>query len=187
MFLLPQGDKANVEGLSDTNPVVLNDVKKKDFEQLLKALMHRKYGENRDQPILEQGQWISVLKLSTMWEFGGLRRSAIDNLDGGSNPLNPVDKFLLALRYDVTEWTLSALLKLAQRPEPISIEEGRKLGLETALKIASVREKFRLRPQALCDYCENRAKNGKYLTVGNRDPETEKLDFTRKIRAAFDL
>ena len=204
MFLLPQGDKAKVEGLSDANPVVLGGVKKKDFEQLLKALMcrsaiifssmriftdhgRRKYGKNVNRPILEQGQWISVLKLSTMWEFGGLRRSAIDNLDGGSNPLNPVDKFLLALRYDVTEWTLSALLKLAQRPEPISIEEGRKLGLETALKIASVREKFRLRPQALCDYCENRAKNGKYLTVGNRDPETEKLDFTRKIRAAFDL
>jgi len=59
-----------------------------------------------------------------MWEFGGLRKSAIDNLDGGSNPLGPVHKLILALRY-VTEWTIPALLQLAQRPEPISIEEGR--------------------------------------------------------------
>jgi len=41
MFLLPQGDKVKVEGLSDANPVVLDGVKKKDFERLLKALMHR--------------------------------------------------------------------------------------------------------------------------------------------------
>ena len=182
MFLLPQGDKAKVEGLSDANPVVLGGVKKKDFEQLLKALMcrsaiifssmriftdhgRRKYGKNVNRPILEQGQWISVLKLSTMWEFSGLRKSAIKNLDRGSNLLDPIDKLLLAQRYNVKEWIMPALLKLAQRPEPISIKEGHRLGLETALNIAAIREEFRIQSRVLGHYCDNRRRaNGKRLT-----------------------
>jgi len=121
-----------------------------------------------------------------MWEFGGLRESAIDNLDSG---LDPIDKFLLAQRYDVTEWIVPTLLKLAQRPEPISIEEGRRLGWETALKIASVREKFRMKSRVLCNYCDSRRRDngGKHLIVGDRDPEAEELDFTSEIRAAFEL
>jgi len=121
-----------------------------------------------------------------MWEFGGLRKSAIDNLASGSNALVPVHKLTLALRYDVTEWTMPALLQLAQRPEPISIEEGRMLGLETALKIASVREKIRIKPRAPY-HNSQRQDNGKRLTVGDRDPEAEELDFTPKIRVVFGL
>ncbi|KAL4068133.1 hypothetical protein J3A83DRAFT_4413724 [Scleroderma citrinum] len=185
MFLLPQGDKVTAEGCSDANPVLLNGIKKKDFEPLLKALLCRKYGEYRGEPLGNE-QWISVLKLSTMWEFDGLRRSAINNL--ASKSMNPVDKFSLAILYDVTEWIMPALLKLAQRPEPISFEEGRRLGFETALKLASVREKFRIDPRAACRLCEGKHKNTvERLIVGNRDKGTEELDFTPVIRAAFNL
>ena len=41
MFLLPQGDKATVEGQSDYNPIVLEGINKSDFEQLLKVLFLR--------------------------------------------------------------------------------------------------------------------------------------------------
>ena len=81
---------------------------------------------------------------------------------------------------------MPALLQLAQRPEPISIEEGRMLGLETALKIASVREKIRIKPRAPY-HNSQRQDNGKRLTVGDRDPEAEELDFTPKIRVVFGL
>ena len=117
-----------------------------------------------------------------MWEFGGLRRSAIDKLDHGFDPVSPVDRFILAIQYDIKEWVLPALLKLAQRPKPISPEEGRKLGLNVALKIASVREKIRIRPRASCRYCEESK-----LAVGDRDPGAMELDFTPQIRAAFKL
>ena len=41
MFLLPQGDQATVEGQSDENPIILQEINKHDFEQLLKVLMSR--------------------------------------------------------------------------------------------------------------------------------------------------
>ncbi|KAI6046746.1 hypothetical protein EDC04DRAFT_1247808 [Pisolithus marmoratus] len=62
MFSLPQGDSIVLEGSSDENPIRLLGTSKNDFEQLLNALLYRKYGS---QPSLPHGieQWTSVLKL----------------------------------------------------------------------------------------------------------------------------
>ncbi|KAI5985622.1 hypothetical protein EDD15DRAFT_2122345, partial [Pisolithus albus] len=139
MFLLPQGDPETIEGRSDTSPVILQGISKKEFESLLRALIQ--HGTNKG-PDLDHDQWISVLKLSTMWDFHGLRNAAIQHLDVSSRSLNPIDKVELALQYDIKEWLLPALLALAQRSAPISVEEGRRIGFENALKLASVREKL---------------------------------------------
>ncbi|KAI6139534.1 hypothetical protein BKA82DRAFT_48882, partial [Pisolithus tinctorius] len=130
-FLLPQGESKRVHGRS---PVVLRGVSKKEFESLLRALMYRsvRHGTNKGSD-LDYDQWMSVLKLSTTWEFTGLSNAAIEYLD-----------LELALQYNIQEWLLSALLMLARRSAPISIEEGRRIGFENALKLASVREKLQL-------------------------------------------
>ena len=41
MFLLPQGDQGTVEGQSDENPIILQEISKHDFEQLLEVLLCR--------------------------------------------------------------------------------------------------------------------------------------------------
>ena len=41
MFLLPQGDTAEIEGLNDENPVVLKGIRQDEFEQLLTVLLSR--------------------------------------------------------------------------------------------------------------------------------------------------
>ena len=69
-------------------------------------------------------QWVSVLKLSTEWEFHALRTAAIDHLTTLNGSIDPVDKLVMAIKYKITEWMLPTLLKLAQRAEPISMEEG---------------------------------------------------------------
>ncbi|KAI6040611.1 hypothetical protein EDC04DRAFT_2566843 [Pisolithus marmoratus] len=143
MFLLPQCDSETVEGLSDMYPVALpQGVSKKEFESLLRALMYRQHGKNKG-PCLDQDQWISVLKLSTMWKFDELRKVAIQRLDQPFQPLNPVEKFVLASKYGIKQWILPALLVLAQRSEPISVEEGHRIGFDNALKLAAVREEFK--------------------------------------------
>ncbi|KAI6040626.1 hypothetical protein EDC04DRAFT_1459445 [Pisolithus marmoratus] len=139
MFRLPQGDPETVEGLSDTRPVILQGVSKKEFESLLRALMCRQHGTHRGSD-LDHDQWISVLKLSTMWEFDELRNAAIQYLDPSSQRLHPVDKFVLALQYDIKKWLLPTLLELAARAEPINTEEGHRIGLENVVKLAAVRE-----------------------------------------------
>ncbi|KAI6040619.1 hypothetical protein EDC04DRAFT_2566837, partial [Pisolithus marmoratus] len=138
MFRLPQGDPETVEGLSDTRPVILQGVSKKEFETLMCRLVcapSLQPGSN-----LDHDQWISVLKLSTMWEFDELRNAAIQYLDPSSQRLHPVDKFVLALQYDIKKWLLPTLLELAARAEPINTEEGHRIGLEKVVKLAAVRE-----------------------------------------------
>ncbi|KIK19623.1 hypothetical protein PISMIDRAFT_682942 [Pisolithus microcarpus 441] len=195
MFLLPQGDPETVEGQSDTSPVILRGITKKDFESLLRALMYRQHGTNRG-PELDHDQWISVLKLSTMWDFHGLRNAAIQHLDVSSQSLNPIDKVELALQYDIREWLLPALLALARRSAPISVEEGRRIGFENALKLASVREKLKLRTvEEKIDLHRRRSGevtrtyeyNTRCLVLGDRDKEAEKLDYTPFICKIFDL
>ncbi|KAI5983064.1 hypothetical protein EDD15DRAFT_2179700, partial [Pisolithus albus] len=179
MFLLPQPNSDAIEGQDDTRPVILHGVSRADFECLLKALLCRQYGENKGLALSLTNEWTSVLKLSTMWEFTTLREAAISWLDTSDASLyrsDPLEKIVLANRYDIKEWLLPSLLALAQRPDPISIEEGRRLGLETALKLASVREKLRL---------QKAPQGTKQLVVGDRDPAATLLDFTPVIRKVF--
>ncbi|KAI6139495.1 hypothetical protein BKA82DRAFT_3922456, partial [Pisolithus tinctorius] len=74
-------------------------------------------------------QWISVLKLSMMWECTSLRTAAISWLGSSSATLGNVEKGALAMQCDIKGWLLPSLLALAQRHDPITVEEGRRLGI----------------------------------------------------------
>ena len=152
----------------------------------------RKYDVDKSlESSLSLDQWVSVLKLSTMWEFHTLRTAAIDHLTILSGSIDPVEKLVLATQFEIKGWMLPTLLKLAQRAEPISMEEGRRMGFETALKLSAVREKVKL----VCGVqyygqCPNCGLNGYHhsrLVVGGRDPMTQGLDFTPLIQTTFDL
>ncbi|KAL4076913.1 hypothetical protein V8B97DRAFT_1938176 [Scleroderma yunnanense] len=189
MFLLPQASDSALEGLDDEKPVVLEGIEKSDFEQLLKILLHRKYGTNPGLPLNDE-EWVAVLKLSTMWEFDGLRKAAIDTLS--VSKITAITKLVAAKQYNIDEWLLPALLALAQRPEPISVEEAHRIGLETTVKLASVREKIKIEittDTTPCSFKPGRVHQyeSMRLGVGERDPEAEKLDFTPMIRTAFGL
>ncbi|KAI6043402.1 hypothetical protein EDC04DRAFT_2562969, partial [Pisolithus marmoratus] len=193
MFLLPQGDSETVEGQSDTSPVILQGISKNEFESLLRALMYRSVSKKSSG--LDQAQWISVLKLSTMWEFDELRNVAIQHLDQPSPsfnaadtppPFNPVDKFALASKYDIKEWFLPALLALARRSKPISVEEGRLIGFENALKVAAVREELKM-TRVMNSIPRNYTLKPPHerSIQSSADKEEENRNFTSIIREAF--
>lgn len=187
MFLLPQGE--TVEGLNDERPIKLDGIAMDEFEQLLRVLLYRNYGTS---PRLPAGvaQWTSVLKLSTLWEFDELRKAAIDAL---STALcnDPIDRVILSSRFGITAWLLPALNELAQRPESLSVGEANRLGIETALMVASVREhiKLELFEEALTCNCHNRRHTytSKQLVVGPGDPGTRVLDFTPLLCTKLNL
>ncbi|KAL4075296.1 hypothetical protein V8B97DRAFT_1915899 [Scleroderma yunnanense] len=204
IFLLPQDE--DIGRLSNERPIKLDGIAKFDFEQLLKVLFYRNYGTS---PCLPNNvaQWTSVLKLSTLWEFDQLRKAAINAL---SNSLHnrPLDRFILSRQYDITGWSLPALNELAQRPESISLEEGNRLGIETALKIASVREHVQLQSfegTLECNVNSIVTRQGGFvmghyrgeahehtytsnrLVIGSRDPATRLLEFTPLLRTTFNL
>jgi hypothetical protein len=89
-------------------------------------------------------QWASVLKLSTMWGFHAVRQKAITNL--ASSAIDPVDKIILSKKHDVATWLVPALNQLAQREEPLAVEDARRLsqvaGWEFSIQFGHVRETY---------------------------------------------
>ncbi|KIM58140.1 hypothetical protein SCLCIDRAFT_1218881 [Scleroderma citrinum Foug A] len=169
MFSMPQGSQNMVEGLSDDKPIRLDGVAKNDFEQLLKALFRRQYGSVPGLP-RSVDEWASVLKLSTKWEFKVLRQAAIDALI--ALRIGPVDRIVFAEQYDIKQWMTPALNELAKRLQPLGLEEGTRLGLETALKLASVRERVMVSGSSV------------YVAAA-RDARAQNLDFSPAISATF--
>ncbi|KAI6046289.1 hypothetical protein EDC04DRAFT_3086367 [Pisolithus marmoratus] len=148
MFTFPPPPGVDVEGSSDEHPIVLPDlVTVEDFKRLLRVLLPTSYYGTR----LSKGDhdgWISVLKLSRMWQMEELHRAALNRLKYSAVRKSAVEKLALALEYEIQHWIVPAVNELARRPQPISVEDTQILGLETASKVAAVRE--RLISESLC-------------------------------------
>ena len=141
------------KGSSDNNPLVLEDVTIVDFERFLwvfynpyvslssvrscLVLMH--YSRKYSLYDADVDEWTSILKLSHLWEFTGVKTLALRELERLEIP--PLKKIIMYHSYAVDRDLLQeAYIALTVRPEPITIEEGRVLGLETALQLARARE-----------------------------------------------
>jgi hypothetical protein len=82
---------------------------------------------------------MSVLRLSTMWDFPELRQIAINGL---STQADPVTKMVLARQYRIPKWLFAGYSRLVK---PISVAEAEKL----AFDIFHIRE-ARLGLQLVC-------------------------------------
>jgi hypothetical protein len=88
---------------------------------------------------VSEEEWISILKLSTMWEFSYARDLAIKELSGRA--MDPITKVLLARQYGIPKWLLAAYHELVNRKELVSCDEAQQLGLNVAIQIFHIREK----------------------------------------------
>jgi len=86
-------------------------------------------------------EWVSVLQLATRWHFKDIRRLAIQELQ--ALQMEPVDRIALSAEHRITgDWALNAYAHLCQRPEPLSVNEAKKLGPDTTAMISQVREEM---------------------------------------------
>ena len=88
--------------------------------------------------ILNEIEWLSVLHLAHMWGFMKIRQASIEQLQNDKTDL--ITRIELAHRYDIREWLFTSYVELGKRPEPISVDEAKRLGYEFAIKMAQVRE-----------------------------------------------
>ncbi|KZT08722.1 uncharacterized protein LAESUDRAFT_757437 [Laetiporus sulphureus 93-53] len=137
MFTLPQGSGKAVEGQSDGNPILLEDVSNVDFERLL-SLFYSECPGDGDLHTVEE--WASVLNLATKWEFVVLRDLAIARL---SQLASPVERILLARSYDVSQWIAPAYFELCKRDEPLTLGEGERLGMKDVILLSEIRQSIR--------------------------------------------
>ncbi|KAJ6631508.1 hypothetical protein B0H10DRAFT_1772697, partial [Mycena sp. CBHHK59/15] len=145
-FTLPTPDDATAEGSSDQNPFKLEGISSVDFGRLLKVIYPLYVPKV---PKLLKEEWISVLKLATLWQFIEIRDLAIDELTRHSNALSWNEKLVLAKQYHVSAWIRSGYHDLAHRDKHMSSEEAMIIGWEAAFKIMTLREeatRLRLMP-----------------------------------------
>ena len=102
---------------------------------------YRHHGPNdTEKTDLTLNEWTSVLKLSTMWCFTRLRRTAIDTMKPMLIYGDPVQCIVLSRKYEVHEWLSPGLHALARRDAPLQFDEVNVLGILTIIRMAEVRE-----------------------------------------------
>ncbi|KAF7356248.1 hypothetical protein MVEN_00956300 [Mycena venus] len=100
-----------------------------DFQALLKVLyplgMPQIVSTPKDK-LLTKDEWVSVLKLSTLWYFIDARDLAIQQLNTHT-VMGSAERIHLARQYDVPGWLRMGYTDLARRTEDISEEEAEKI------------------------------------------------------------
>ncbi|KAJ7210477.1 hypothetical protein GGX14DRAFT_520493 [Mycena pura] len=132
---LPPAKDAQAEGNSNDNPFILHGISSIDFQRLLKVLYPLDVPQILTMP---KEDWISVLKLATMWCFIAVRSLAIQQID--LLGLQSVERILLARGYHVSSWLRTGYTELARREEGISLEDAEKIGWKTTVQLYQVRE-----------------------------------------------
>ncbi|KAI0254405.1 hypothetical protein BJV78DRAFT_1121158 [Lactifluus subvellereus] len=123
------------KGGSDSNPLVLEDALQVDFERFLWVFYNPKYSLYN----ANAEEWTSILRLAHQWEFVEVKSLALRELERLEIP--PLRKIVIYHSYAIDRNLLqAAYTALTVRDGPITIEEGRELGLETALQLARARE-----------------------------------------------
>jgi len=126
------------KGSSDANPFPLEDVLANDFSRFLWVFYNPKYSIY-DATV---DDWSAILKLAFDWRFGEVKKLCCRELE--KFEIAPMQKIELYQTYELDKKLLiPSYIAMCMRPQPLSIKEGRQLGLETALLIATAREHAR--------------------------------------------
>ncbi|KAF9071523.1 hypothetical protein BDP27DRAFT_1418879 [Rhodocollybia butyracea] len=116
------------ESRNDDNPIFLKSISRIDWERLLKVILHKSF---LDPPFrFEMEEWISVLKLSTLWRMGVVRAIAIEKIEQLDDPARRIQ---LAREYGISSYYLPALVRLVIRVNPLSAQDFKYLGCECAV------------------------------------------------------
>ncbi|CAE6523992.1 unnamed protein product [Rhizoctonia solani] len=142
MFKIPKpaGDEPE-EGSSPEHPIRLEGVSASDFAALLKVLYASQFSSHQLAP--EAPLVIPAFRLANMFNFSDLRAFLLPLAEKN---LDEVDKIVFAREFDIEEWLVPAHVRLCQREKPLSVNEAKKLGVESVLILWRLREQYRTRP-----------------------------------------
>ncbi|TFL07107.1 hypothetical protein BDV98DRAFT_497138 [Pterulicium gracile] len=124
------------KGMDDANAIILDDVLVEEFECFLAVFYEPYY--TLDSP----DEWLLILELASHWRFGEVKKTAVRALNKLGVP--EVDRIVAFQNHGVSNsYILPLLAAVVAREEPLTAEEGEKLGMRTAIHIAQLRETAR--------------------------------------------
>jgi len=159
MFTLPAGGdgEESEEGRLESKPLYLEGVKKDDFQHLLSVLSALNYEEISSGKIrgktnlllsrfplyhdLSTQNWVSVLRLATMWNMDKVRAQAMRTLEADTSFVM-MSRLTLAYELDITStsWLLPIYRCLVEKEVSISESDEPWLSQDFLKKIAQIRE-----------------------------------------------
>jgi len=117
-------------------PIHLPDVDPKGFELILSIFYPQDYLRCEAETV---DDWSAVLAAATKYQMKKIRALAIEKL---GSIASAVDKVALGKEYGVKEWLVPAYTELCMRFEPLTLDESKKLGLDTVVKIAEMKHEI---------------------------------------------
>ncbi|KIL60092.1 hypothetical protein M378DRAFT_954562 [Amanita muscaria Koide BX008] len=122
------------------NPIVIDDVKPWEFDRFLGVIFPPfHFGSTSFFGDYGLNEWLSVLKLSTMWDFPSVRQLALDHIS--SMELGNIELAVIGDKYPLPPyWWFSSLVHFVERDEPLSIDEAQQLGSALTVCIFTARE-----------------------------------------------
>ncbi|TFY71232.1 hypothetical protein EVG20_g1773 [Dentipellis fragilis] len=126
------------EAVDASGPIALHDVECSEFDALLSILYPADFHKCEVKTV---DAWTAVLRLSTKWSFASIRALAIDRLE----PIaSAVDKVVLGRIYTIDSWLRPGFVALCERAQPLTKDEGRRLGVDDVILIVTIREGVRV-------------------------------------------
>ncbi|KAJ3507331.1 hypothetical protein NMY22_g16962 [Coprinellus aureogranulatus] len=137
----PMSPGSTRQGSSDADPLVLENVRPEDFERFLWVFYNPRYSLYD----AKVDDWSIILSLSHRWGFAEVKALAVRELE--KKEFCSIDRIVFYQANDVDRNLLIPhFAKICARENPLTLDEGMKLGMETTLVIASAREYIRAIP-----------------------------------------
>jgi len=147
------------QGKTDSDPIMLEGVSPEEFENflwvfynpcvidylLLTKFTHSAYSKHSIYDTSVEN-WRDILNLADKWKFPEVKELAVRELQKKMD-LDVVSKVALYQHYDVDPRHLIPLYaQLCERPDSLTREEAKVLGLDATVLISATRQTLRARP-----------------------------------------
>jgi len=139
MFSIPFGGRG--QGLTDDEPISLVNIKAQDFDLFLSILYPTEFGVFCACTVDE---WAAVLYLADKWNFKSIKNLAINKL---ALIASPIDRIVLGRNYQINEWLGDAYRDVCTRADPLTYEEGVRLGMEDVINISAIMVRYDYAPR----------------------------------------
>ncbi|KAI0062467.1 hypothetical protein BV25DRAFT_633247 [Artomyces pyxidatus] len=130
--------KGGAQGHS-SSPITLKDVRSYEFDAFLSILYPLSYLTCELSTVDE---WTAVLRLATDWGYTSIRDLAVARL---APIASAVDRVIFAHTYPfLAAWAVPGYAELCSRAAPLTVAEGRRLGVDDVLLVCTMRESTRV-------------------------------------------